>query len=391
MIPHRAISILLVCDGYPPVLGGSEVEAQRVARALRDRGHTVRVLCAGHEVMPAGGWWTDPYGTPVKVIGKGHTGTALHRAFAMGVVAEMVRLRKQYDIVYFLMQGLHLAAGLPVARLLGKPILMKISGSGIITIMRKSFLGRLELGWLDRWASRVMILNDGIAGEAREAGIRQERLCWMPNPVDVEEFAPVDAQRRAELRQALGLPSDAPVMVFVGRLAPEKQLGSLLDAFAIVRRTRPDAVLGLIGDGPMRQDLERQAASLNLGEVVRFAGRQPMSRVIEWLQAADAFTLVSSLEGFPCSLVEAMAAGLPAVVSQIPANEQLIVAGEQGWLATMGDPQSIATALLRLMDSPTESIRMGRQARQLVVDRYSTEKVLLLYEEMFNEVLAERR
>jgi glycosyltransferase involved in cell wall biosynthesis len=116
-----------------------------------------------------------------------------------------------------------------------------------------------------------------------------------------------------------------------------------------------------------------------------------MSRVIEWLQAADAFTLVSSLEGFPCSLVEAMAAGLPAVVSQIPANEQLIVAGEQGWLATMGDPQSIATALLRLMDSPTESIRMGRQARQLVVDRYSTEKVLLLYEEMFNEVLAERR
>jgi glycosyltransferase involved in cell wall biosynthesis len=366
------------------------VEAQRVARALRQRGHAVRVLCAGHEAMPASGWWTDPYGTPVKIIGKGLTGTALHRAFAAGVVVEMLRLRKDYDIVYFLMQGLHLAAGLPVARLLGKPILMKISGSGIITIMQGSFLGRLELRWLDRWASRVMILNEGIAGEARSAGIRAERLQWMPNPVDVEEFSPAGDAQKAQLRQMLDLPAEEPVAVFVGRLAPEKQLASLIDAFAIVHRARPGAVLALVGDGPLRQDLTRQAEALGLGTAVRFPGRQPMERVIEWLQAADTFTLVSSLEGFPCSLVEAMAAGLPSVVSEIPANQQLIRSGEQGWLAKLEDPQSIANALLRVFDSPPEALRMGQQARKLVVDRFSTEKVLLLYEEMFDAVLSGR-
>lgn len=378
-------------DGYPPVLGGSEVEAQRVAYALRQKGHEVKVLCAGQEPMPVNGLWTDPYGTPVKIIGKGKSGTALHRAFAAGVVADMVRLRHSYDIVYFLMQGLHLAAGLPVARLLGKPILMKISGSGIITNMQQSFFGRLELKWLAQWAARVMILNDGIATEARQAGIAPERLYWMPNPVDTEEFAPVSGDRRALLRQGFHLSDSAPVALFVGRLAPEKELASLIDAFRLVVNQRPEAQLVLVGDGPERAALQKQSSALGLDSHIRFTGRQPMDQVVAWLQIADLFTLVSSLEGFPCSLVEAMSTGLPAVASDIAANRQLIAQGEHGYLAKLRDPSSIAQQILRIFEDPAKARLMGQTGRDVVCDRYSTDHIVRMYEDLFQIAMAQPR
>ena len=185
---RRRFSVLVVSHSYPPVLGGSEIEAQRVCSALLRRGHKVTVLCAGGPPMPDVSFWIDPAGVPVRIYGR-HRLTRDY-AFALGVARTLLRERRRYQIVYFLMQGLHLAAGLPVARLLGKPVVMKVSGSGITTSMRGSWLGRLELRFLRRWARRVMILNPGMAEEAAAAGLDPDRLLWMPNPVDTDEFAP---------------------------------------------------------------------------------------------------------------------------------------------------------------------------------------------------------
>src|ERR1035437_4412677 len=140
----RRFSVLVVSHSYPPVLGGSEIEAQRVCSALLRRGHKVTVLCAGGPPMPDVSFWIDPAGIPVRIFGR-HRLTRDY-AFARGVARTLLRERRRYQIVYFLMQGLHLAAGLPVARLLGKPIVMKVSGSGIITTMRGPPPGRAGRG-----------------------------------------------------------------------------------------------------------------------------------------------------------------------------------------------------------------------------------------------------
>jgi glycosyltransferase involved in cell wall biosynthesis len=285
------------------------------------------------------------------------------------------------------MQGLHLAVGLPVARALGKPVVMKVSGSGIITSMRNFLLGRLELRFLQRWAHRVMILNPGMAAEAAAAGFRADRLLWMPNPVDTGEFAPCAPERRLEIRARHGIPPAAPVIVFVGRLAPEKELPSLLRAFAAVRKDVPDALLALVGDGPVRGDLETLAADLNVSGAIRFTGRRPASDVANWLQAGDLFALVSSNEGLPCSLVEAMAAGLPSVVSAIPGNVQLVEPGVHGLHATVGDSSSIAHALTALIRDERSRARMGSAARRLVLEAYSMDKVADRYEALFSEAL----
>jgi glycosyltransferase involved in cell wall biosynthesis len=367
------------------VLGGSEVEAQRVAAALRKRGHHVTVLCAGGDPMPPVTTWIDPLGTPVRIFGGRWPERWRSHAFALGVVWTL--LTSRYQLVYFLMQGLHLAAGLPVARLLNKPVLMKISGSSIITLMGQSWLGRLELRWLRKWAKRVMILNSGMAAEAYAAGFGPEHLFWMPNPVDVDQFAPGDPNQRLRFRQTNAISQDAPVMLFVGRLAPEKELSSLLGAVALVTRQIPSARLVLVGDGPERAMLEARTLELGLADNVHFVGRCPPESVLGWLRASDVFALVSSNEGFSCSLLEAMSTGLPSVVSDIPANTQLIDDGVHGSIAALRDEQAIAGALLRLLSDGPLRHAIGTAARQRVIDNYSLEKVVDLYESLFAEAL----
>src|ERR1035438_9299593 len=171
----RRVSLLLVSHSYPPVLGGSEIEAQRVCAGLLRRGHSVTVLCAGNKPMPQDSYWIDPAGVPVRIFGKGLRPAWRDWAFAMGVAWTLFRQRRRYQLVYFLMQGLHLAVGLPVAHYLRKSIVMKVSGSSIITLMGRSRAGRLELTCLRKWAQRVMVLNAGIAAEAEAAGLRREQ------------------------------------------------------------------------------------------------------------------------------------------------------------------------------------------------------------------------
>ncbi len=371
--------MLLICHSYPPVLGGSELEAQRVAAGLRRRGYQVTVLCAWDPPMPQVSEWVDEFGTPVRVFGGRWPQRWRPRIFALGVVWTLFTARRRYQLVYFLMQGLHLAAGLPVARLLRKPILMKISGSSIITMMRESWLGRLELRWLQQWAYRVMILNPGMAMEADAAGFPPEQLFWMPNPVDVEQFCPGDPL--GKFRQKTAIPEDAPVALFVGRLAPEKELASLVGAFAQVP-SRTLAHLVLVGDGPERGTLEALTKKLTLDGRIHFVGRCGPDEVREWLRASDVFVLPSSNEGFSCSLLEAMSMGLPPVVSDIPANTQLVQDGKNGLIVKLRDQGEIAGALMRLFSDAALRRTLGAAARQSVIDAYSTDKVLDLYESL---------
>lgn len=382
---RSATSLLLICHSYPPVLGGSEIEAQRVAAALRRRGHQVTVLCAGGDPMPPVTRWSDEFGTPVRIIGGGWPQRWRDHAFALGVVWTLLTMRRRYQLVYFLMQGLHLAAGLPAARLLSKPVLMKISGSSIITIMRQSWLGRLELRWLRKWAHRVMILNSGMAAEAAAAGFDQKQLFWMPNPVDVDRFAPGTAEQKTSFRHKMGLPAGVPIVVFTGRLAPEKELLSLLGALT---RVNLPALVVLVGDGPERAVLETRTAELGLAGRVLFAGRRPPDTIQDWLKAADIFVLLSSNEGFSCSLAEAMSCGLPSIVSGIPANTQLVENEVHGLVAVLRDEQSIADALLRLLSSESLRRSLGASARQRVLERYSLDQVVDLYESLFDSALS---
>ena len=385
------VSVLLICHSYPPVLGGSEIEAQRVCSALIGRGHRIRVVCAGGEPMPAVRDWVDPKGVPVRIYAGHWKGAMRDIVFALRVAGMLIHERKKYQIVYFLMQGLHLAVGLPISKALGKPILMKVSGSGVVPLMSRSRFGRLELAWLRRWARFVMVLNDGMRQEAVDYGLSPDQLVWMPNPVDTAEFVPAIDTERNQLRSQLGIPVGARVALYCGRLAPEKRLNSLLEGFALVAGQVPRSMLVLVGDGPSRAELERQVQQLSLQTKIRFAGAVDPLQVSRWLKIADVFTLVSALEGFPCALAEAMSTGLASVVTDIPANRQLVKADEHGLLVPVGKPGAIAHALAHLLTDASLRTRMGQAARNSILENYATSRIAERYEILFQSALVPKR
>ncbi len=381
-------SIVLVSDTYPPVIGGSELEAQRISVELIRRGHRVTVLTSGGTPMPPVREWVDPEGVPVKILTGSARGLSKNCLFAWRVAAELWRERRNYQIVYFLMQGLHLAAGLPVARAAGKTIVMKFGGSGVISAMRRSYTGRLELAWLRKWAARLMVLNDGMMQEAADYGFPSEQMLWMPNPVNTEEFCPATKEEAAALRRDFDIPENAWVVIYVGRLAREKGLPALMRGFAIAAADSPEAMLALVGGGAMRGELEGMARELRIEARVRFVGRVESREVPRWLRASNIFALTSPSEGFSCALAEAMSAGLASVTTRIPANEQLVECGVEGLAAPVDDEAAIAQALSQLFRDPEMRRRMGSAARKRIVENFSTAKVADRYEQLFAEATA---
>ena len=371
------------------MLGGSEIEAQRVSAAMIKRGHEVHVLCAGGPPMPPLRDWVDPAGVPVTILTRSSRGRWKDLVFASEVAYAIWSRRRNYDVVYFLMQGLHLAAGLPVARFCKKPMVMKIGGSNVIPAMRRSRAGRWELDWMQQWRVPVMLLNDGMVEEALADGFVPSQLVWMPNPVDIEEFRPAQGDEAAAWRKSHGIPLNACVSTYVGRLSHEKGLQPLIGGFARAAKQSPESLLLLVGDGALRPELEKLVRELQIKpEQIRFVGRVPAAEIPFWLRASNSFALTSPSEGFSCALLEAMAAGLPSVVSAIPANLQLVDDGIHGLTVPFDGEKAIGEAFLKLAGDSGLRQAMGNAARQRVVDNYSTVKVVERYETLFNGLLA---
>jgi glycosyltransferase involved in cell wall biosynthesis len=181
----------------------------------------------------------------------------------------------------------------------------------------------------------------------------------------------------------LGIAPEALVVACVGGLDPVKNHAVLIEAFARVLAQRPDGALLLIGDGPIRNDLERQAAPL--GDRVRFLGHR--DDVPDLLRAADVYAQVSQTEGFSNAVLQAMATALPVLVTAVGGNVELVTE-QTGRLVAPGDVEATARALAALMDDPALRRRLGEAARRRVVEQGSQQAMVEAYCRAFERVIA---
>lgn len=205
----------------------------------------------------------------------------------------------------------------------------------------------------------------------------QKRIAIIPNPVVLEQNLPSCQENP---------PIPSPMILYAGRLAEEKRIDLLLQAFHLLKEKHTEWTLGIIGDGPLRQSLEYLRDELRLKERVYFFGLVENPQY--FLQQADIFVLCSRYEGFPLALAEAMACGLPVIATEYHYGvKEIITDGVNGLIVPPEDRESLSLALDRLMSNPEERERLGRRARE-VAKRFSLEKVMRLWETLIDGVVS---
>lgn len=239
---------------------------------------------------------------------------------------------------------------------------------------------------LSPWAEAVIAVSPQVWADIRKYdGVPPEKLHLLPNGVDLKAL---DIQvSREEARERLQV--EGFVLGAVGRLEDEKGHAYLLEALRLLAEELPDLRLFMAGEGRRGEALRRQAADLGLEGRVQFLGwRRDVPLV---LKALDLYVQPSLWEGLSLALLQAMAAGLPVVATQVSGFEQVITSGVNGVLVPPRDAAALAAAIRELYHDPAARIRLGEAARRTVAEHYSQETMLRRLQDLYLAVWGGRR
>jgi glycosyltransferase involved in cell wall biosynthesis len=239
---------------------------------------------------------------------------------------------------------------------------------------------------LARRTDRIIVNSSGVADFYIRHGLPAEKFRLIPNGIEpAADRPPPDAAARQAVRTELGLPPGARLIAAVGRLWRQKRVRDLICAIGIVSMVHADAHLLIMGDGPLRRQLERLRDDVHLQDQVHFLGaRDDVSRL---LPHCEMLCLTSGYEGLPNVVMEAMAAGLPVVASDIPGNRDLVVPETTGLLFPVGDRSAIARSIHRLLEDPDLGRRWGAAGRQRIETEFTVARMVRRHANLYRELL----
>ena len=256
------------------------------------------------------------------------------------------RLRGEgYDVLLASWAYPDAVAGAWLGRLLGIPHVVKVHGSDL-NVQAAATLRRPQIRQALRSAGMVVTVSKALAAKAVDIGADPERVRTIYNGVDTRLFSPSD---RVEARRRLGLPPEAPIVLYVGNLKASKGCHDLARAFAHVTGRHHDARLVYVGDGPDRDSLERLTSGLCSAPAVRFAGAADHATLADWFRAADLLCLPSHNEGVPNVVLEAMACGTPVVATSVGGIPEVLPPCA-GILVPAHRPDELGVALTTSLD-----------------------------------------
>jgi glycosyltransferase involved in cell wall biosynthesis len=365
--------VMLTLD-YHPVTGGAQKQIAALAPLLRARGAAVEVWT---RAVPGQPHAESIDGIPVRRLGR--PGARSTAGFA--VQAALGLLRARPDVLHAHSLFSPAAIALLARQALGVPAVVKVLRGGVlgdsVRLLGKPH-GPRRAAALAQRIDRFVAISTEIDRELDDLGVAPERRRFVPNGVDTERFRPLRLLSRVALRHDLGV-GDRPLVVYAGRLVPEKGLDDMIAAWPRVERAHPGAELAVLGAGPCEAELRRRAPV-----AVKFLG--DVADVAPYLLAADAFVLPSQTEGLSNALLEAMAAGLPIVATSVGGNADLIEDGVNGRLVPPRRSDALGDALAALLADAPLRRGLGARARRRVVDDYSlpatADRLFDLYREL---------
>jgi glycosyltransferase involved in cell wall biosynthesis len=247
---------------------------------------------------------------------------------------------------------------------------------------------------LDRWslptARHVITVCQAFAQELADVGVPREKISVQHNSIRLEQRGGASAEEALALREKLLPGENERLVLAIGRLSHEKAHIDLINAFAHLKRTRPEinARLVIVGDGPERERLEAAATALGINERMLFTGQ--LSDVRPYYELADLLVLPSHSEGSPYVLLEAMAAGVPVVATAVGGVPEIVENEKSALLIPARDPQAMAAAMARVLSDEQLAHTLATNSSNLVAKIYSPESHLRSLVKLYQRILSDK-
>ncbi len=299
-------------------------------------------------------------------------------------IRELIRLMREWkpDVVYLHSSKAGIVGSI-AGRLARVPrIVYRIGGWSFLDPVSKT-QKKIRI-WSERLTARfkdiIITLHPDDQKRAEEHHIKpKDRVVMIPNALDLTSFdahlLPRDEARATlddlwEATQGIA-PTEAPLILTIANFYATKDLVRYMDAIAIVTKTHPDIRILILGDGQLRSDIERRRADLGLESTVSLPGaHQDASHL---LKGADLFVLPSAKEGMPWTVLEAMAAGLPCIATDVGACKWML--SESGWIVPPKQPEQLAKAINSALEHPDWTAEAGTRARAEIAIRFREEQM----------------
>jgi glycosyltransferase involved in cell wall biosynthesis len=420
------LRICLVSLMFSPSIGGTQARMEKQARQLHALGHEVTVITLrldkrwkqvevldGLQVMRVGGIYRRSGLLRIGRIG--------YLPASIAMFLKLWQLRHTYDAIHAFEVSPIAAVAAFIGKITKKPVVISVQNTGPDEVQRKQlersatlmkdtlhnthFLsvdfktwvsgnilylhksaigGSIILNFLRRSDAIYQILSTRSRSFLTSQGFRAEQIVHIPGSVDVNKFSPVPQNRIDQTRPER-------IIICVARLEYSKGIDILLHAWKRLMHTSTNwqahlkPRLRLVGDGALREQLERMAVELDIQESVEFLGTR--TDVIDLLQQSWGFVLPSLWEGMPNALLEAMACGLPCVATCVSGSEDIISDGVNGLLVEPMHPEEMSVALRRIIEDEDLARRLGDEARAHVVRNYQLSHVVEQCLELYRCVL----
>lgn len=353
---------------YPPHIGGVSSHTYLLAQELIERGDEVYVLTYPHQNIDGNSAQNRNMknDSPIKV----ETSFAPNVKGLRGLfflISSFFKLRSmvyQYNIelihAHFLLPpGL---IGVLVGSFLGKNTAVTAHGSDLL-IQAKNPILRPIIKFVLGKADYVLVVNETLKDEVLEMGINPKKVFITPNAVDIHKFSPNNKIIPSDIK----LNNELPTLLFVGNLVTQKGLKYLLDAKKLMKNY---SELMVVGDGPLRRELEDTVNREGILNVSFLGARRDVEHI---MPSADVFVLSSVSEGFPITILEALASGLPVVATNV-GGVQEIVDESVGIVVEAGNPSELAKALDYVLENEEVKKSMETASRNHAL-KYSSLKI----------------
>ena len=364
---------------YEPIPSGQSTHVLALTRCLAQKGHEVSVVLPDRLVQQI-----DPSFLPAAQI----IALPLQKIFwKPDAVFQFARLvaRGGYQIVHVHSQEAGLIAR-PLAKLAGAKSIVYTPQTIDIRQTRWHKVYSFVERFLALFTDKLISVNEADRLRLLQWGIPAKKLVTIPNGIDLDEFSM--ASPLPDLRRDLEIGSDGPIVMQIGRLAPQKNPLAFVEGARLVLRDIPGAHFVLVGDGPLKEVLENRINGLELGGRIHILGRYPKANLLA--ASANVMTLTSLWEGTPYSLLEAMAWAIPIATTNVNGCKEVVIDSETGLLSPPGDVQAWAKNVSRLLREPDLAKRMGQRGRRRLEEQYTLQNMVSRIEGLYSELATVR-